>query len=120
VKLLALHQEHDPMDYWQRVEEAVGSDVTTTWSSSSALVEMSGAGVSKASTLGEVCDDLGVAAEEVLAFGDMPNDVAMLRWAGTSYAMGNAHPRAREAARHVAPRNDEDGVARVLTELLLA
>jgi Cof subfamily protein (haloacid dehalogenase superfamily) len=120
VKLLALHQQHEPMDYWQRVEEAVGSDVTTTWSSTDALVEMSGAGVTKASTLGEVCEELGVAAEEVLAFGDMPNDVAMLRWAGTSYAMENGHPRAREAAQRIAPRNDEDGVARVLTELFLS
>jgi Cof subfamily protein (haloacid dehalogenase superfamily) len=119
VKLLALHERHEPVDYWQRVEEAVGADVTTTWSSTNALVEMSGAGVSKASTLGEVCDELGIAAEEVLAFGDMPNDVAMLRWAGTSYAMENAHPRAREAATRIAPRNDEDGVARILTDLFL-
>lgn len=120
VKLLALHQEHEPVDYWQRVEATVGSDVTTTWSSTNALIEMSGAGVSKASTLGEVCDELGVGPAEVLAFGDMPNDVAMLRWAGTSYAMENGHQRAREAAQRVAPRNDEDGVARVLTELFLS
>jgi Cof subfamily protein (haloacid dehalogenase superfamily) len=120
VKLLALHQQHEPMDYWQRVEEAAGTEVTTTFSSTDALVEMSGAGVSKASTLGEVCAELGVEAAEVLAFGDMPNDVAMLRWAGTSYAMANAHPRAREAAQHRAPRNDEDGVAQVLTDLLLS
>ena len=50
----------------------------------------------------------------------MPNDVAMLEWAGTSYAMGNAHPLALAAADHVAPRNDEDGVAAVLEELFLS
>ena len=34
----------------------------------------------------------GSRADEVVAFGDMPNDLAMLAWAGTSYAMANAHP----------------------------
>ena len=49
----------------------------------------------------------------------MPNDVPMLEWAGTAYAMGNAHPLAKAAADRVAPRNDEDGVAQVLEELFL-
>ena len=92
----------------------------TTWSSVGALVEMSGPGVTKASTLELLCAERGIAPEDVVAFGDMPNDVAMLEWAGTSYAMGNAHPLARAAADHVAPRNDEDGVAAVLERLFLA
>ena len=57
-------------------------------------------------------------AEEVLALGDMPNDIAMLTWAGTSYAMANAHPTVRAAAQHVAPANDDDGVAHVIESLL--
>ena len=50
----------------------------------------------------------------MIAFGDMPNDLPMLTWAGTSYAMADAHPTVREAADHVAPGHDEDGVAQVL------
>jgi hydroxymethylpyrimidine pyrophosphatase-like HAD family hydrolase len=88
-----------------------------TWSSTSAMLEISAAGVTKATTLAVLCDDLGVVAEDVIAFGDMPNDIAMLTWAGTSYAMADAHPTVRDAADHVAPGNDEDGVARVLTEI---
>jgi len=41
----------------------------------------------------------------------------MLRWAGTSYAMADAHPTVVAAATHVAPSHDDDGVARVLTEV---
>jgi Cof subfamily protein (haloacid dehalogenase superfamily) len=119
VKMLALHPELAPEDYWARVEQLVGDAVTTTWSSTGALVEMSAAGVTKASTLARLCAELGVAAEEVVAFGDMPNDVAMLEWAGTAYAMANGHPSAIAAAGRTAPANDEDGVARVLEELLL-
>ena len=101
-------------DVRQRVERAVDGAVTTTWSSTNALVEMSGAGVTKASTLARLCAERGLDASEVVAFGDMPNDVDMLRWAGSSYAMENGHDQAREAAQHVAPRNDQDGVAQVL------
>jgi hydroxymethylpyrimidine pyrophosphatase-like HAD family hydrolase len=41
----------------------------------------------------------------------------MLEWAGTSYAMAGAHPSVLELAGHVAPGNDEDGVAQVLERL---
>ena len=89
-----------------------------TWSSASSLLEISAPGVTKASTLALVCAELGVGAADVVAFGDMPNDLPLLTWAGTSYAMTNAHPTVLEVADHVAPANDEDGVARVLVGLL--
>ncbi len=81
------------------------------------LVEISAVGVTKATALARIADELGVAAADVVAFGDMPNDLPMLRWAGTSYAMANGHPDLLAAADHVAPTNDEDGVARVLAGL---
>ena len=58
-----------------------------------------------------------MAQEEVVAFGDMPNDLAMLTWAGTSYAVANAHESVLAAADHVAPRNSEDGVAVTLARV---
>lgn len=117
VKLLARHEELAPEEFWAETERLVGHLLTTTWSSVGALVEMSAPGVTKASTLALVCAELGVAADEVVAFGDMPNDLPMLAWAGTSYAMANAHPSVRELAAHVAPAHDEDGVAQALEEI---
>ena len=117
VKLLARHDEMEPEPFWAEVESHVGHLVTTTWSSVGALVEMSAAGVSKASTLELLCADRGIDRSEVLAFGDMPNDLPMLEWVGTSYAMANAHATVRELADHVAPSNEDDGVASVLAEL---
>jgi hydroxymethylpyrimidine pyrophosphatase-like HAD family hydrolase len=64
-----------------------------------------------------MCEKRGIRRDEVVAFGDMPNDAPMLRWAGTSYAMANAHTSVFPDATHTAPRNDEDGVASVLEEL---
>jgi len=117
VKLLARHQEMDPQRFWAEADRLVGDLVTTTWSSVGALVEISAAGVTKASTLALLCEELGIAADEVVAFGDMPNDLAMLEWAGTSYAMANAHPSVLELAGRTAPSNEDDGVAAVLEEL---
>jgi hydroxymethylpyrimidine pyrophosphatase-like HAD family hydrolase len=117
LKLLARHEELGYQEFWDRAAEAVGDLAVITWSSTSALLEISAAGVTKATTLALLCDDLGVAAEDVIAFGDMPNDLAMLAWAGTSYAMADAHPTVVAAATHLAPGHDDDGVARVLASV---
>jgi HAD superfamily hydrolase (TIGR01484 family) len=82
------------------------------------LLEVSAPGVSKASSLALLADRLGVAAAQVVAFGDMPNDVDMLRWAGRSFAVADGHPEALAAATEVAPPCGEDGVAQVIEQLL--
>ena len=97
----------------------MGDLVNVTHSNAAdSLIEIMAAGVSKASTLAEVAGDRGVGAAGVVAFGDMPNDLEMLRWAGRSYAMADGHPAAREAADAVAPDCGDDGVAQVLERLL--
>jgi hydroxymethylpyrimidine pyrophosphatase-like HAD family hydrolase len=118
VKLLARHEYLGWEEFWRRADEAVGDLAEITWSSATALLEISAHGVTKASTLALVCAERGIAADEVLALGDMPNDIPMLTWAGTSYAMANAHPSVLAAARHRAPANDDDGVAQVIEALL--
>jgi hypothetical protein len=59
-----------------------------------------------------------VSREDVLAVGDMPNDVPMLKWAGHSYAVANAHPAARDAADSIIASNDQDAVAELIESLL--
>nr|WP_246315058.1 HAD family hydrolase [Kineococcus aurantiacus] len=99
----------------------LGGLVNVTHSNAAdSLIEIMAAGVSKASTLAEVAADRGVGAEQVVAFGDMPNDLEMLRWAGRSYAMADGHPEALAAADAVAPDCGDDGVAQVLERLLRA
>ena len=85
-----------------------------TYSTNDGLVEISPVGISKAMGIDEIARPLGITAEDVVAFGDMPNDVPMLRWAGHGVAMGNAHSEAVAAADEVTAGNDDDGVARVL------
>lgn len=92
----------------------VGDRAALTFSTGHGLVEASSPGVTKATGLTEVIRRLELDAADVIAFGDMPNDLDMLRWAGHGVAMGNAHPALLAAADEVTARNTEDGLALVL------
>ncbi len=118
LKLLARHDDADPDAFLATAAEVLAGEAEITRSSTSALLEISRSGVTKASTLARCCTERGVRAEEVMAFGDMPNDLAMLAWAGTAYAVANAHPAVLAAAPHRTASNDDDGVARVIEAVL--
>lgn len=117
VKLLARHHGRDHNRFHHVVEAAVGDEATPTWSVPG-LAEISARDVTKATALIELCNLLGVPAQDVVAFGDMPNDLAMLAWAGTAYAVANAHSSVLAVADHVAPPCQEDGVAQVLESIV--
>jgi Cof subfamily protein (haloacid dehalogenase superfamily) len=114
-KLLARHEGLSADELLRRAREVVDGDVAAlTHSSREGLLEISAAGVTKASTLTAVCANHGYDAADVVAFGDMPNDLPMLAWAGHGVAVANAHPTVLAAVDEVTASNDEDGVAVVL------
>lgn len=94
VKLLVQHPDLGPDELAAAICEVVGDELTVTHSSIGefALVEISAAGVTKASMLAAYCAEMGIEATEVAAFGDMPNDLAMLNWVGRPHVMADAHP----------------------------
>jgi hypothetical protein len=115
-KLIVRHETHTLEAIAEAARELAGSDAAVTipgpWT-----VEISAAGVSKAAALAELCADLGVGAAEVVAFGDYPNDVPMLEWAGHAVAVANAHPDVVRVADEITASNADDGVALVLERL---
>ena len=114
LKVLVKHLDvPDPEGFRARVTAAVGDAAIATWTVDG-LVEISAAGVTKATALARVAEELGVEAADVVAFGDMPNDLEMLRWVGHGVAMGNAHPALKDVADEVTATNAEDGLALVL------
>ena len=114
-KLLGRHEEMGSDELLARARAVVGDRLATlTHSSRDGLLEISAAGISKASTLDTVCAERGYGAADAIAFGDMPNDLPMLAWAGHSVAVANAHPEVLAAADEVTGSNDDDGVAQVL------
>jgi Cof subfamily protein (haloacid dehalogenase superfamily) len=119
VKLLAKVPDASPDDFWLTSSALLGNTVTVTRSATRALLEISAAGVTKATGLARYCALHGIDVAEVAAVGDMPNDLPMLEWAGQSYAVANAHPLAQTAADVVlAETNDEDAVAHLIMSLL--
>ncbi|HEX4019418.1 MAG TPA: HAD family hydrolase [Frankiaceae bacterium] len=115
-KLLVKHPERGPDEIHEIVAGIAGADANVTYSGN-VLLEVSAAGISKASTLEALCIEYGVGQAEVIAFGDMPNDVPMLAWAGYAVAVANAHPSVMAIADEVTASNDDDGVAQVLERL---
>jgi Cof subfamily protein (haloacid dehalogenase superfamily) len=118
VKLMLRHDGLSADELLERARDLVGHLAELTHSSSAdVLLEISAAGISKASALARLCEQHGVSSDDVLAFGDMPNDLPMLQWAGHSVAVANAHPDVLAAADEVTADNDHAGVARVLERL---
>ncbi len=116
-KLLARHPSAPFADVLAAARRIGGDDAVST-TAGGTVVEISGAGVTKASALATLCAAAGIAPAGVIAFGDAPNDLALLAFAGRSVAVGNAHSEVLAAAGEVTASNDEDGVARVLERLL--
>ena len=118
VKLLAWSATCTADHLLTLVRTAAGEAVECTHSGGTGLVEVSAAGVSKLAALIDLCAEREVPAAQVVAFGDMPNDLAMLTWAGRGYAVANAHPSVLAAGLPTTASNDDDGVARILESLL--
>ena len=75
-------------------------------------------GVDKGSAVRDLQRFLGVERAQTAVFGDAGNDLSMMGVADLSFAMANASADVIEAARFVAPSNNEAGVAQVLRSLL--
>ena len=114
IKLLIRKAGARSADMAAELTKYVGIEGDVTYSTNNGLVEIVPLGISKATGVEEVAKPLGIAHHEVVAFGDMPNDVPMLLWAGRGVAMANAHPEVRAVADEVTASNNDDGVGRVL------
>jgi hypothetical protein len=114
IKLLIRKSGARSADMAAELAKHVGIEGDITYSTNNGLVEIVPLGISKASGVEEIAGPLGITSDEVVAFGDMPNDIPMLLWAGHGVAMGNAHPDVLSAAAEVTAPNSDDGVGRVL------
>lgn len=117
-KLLIRLTKGDADEFYREVTDHIAGLATLTHSGFPGLIEVTAPEVDKTTGLAWVADYYGVEPSDVLAFGDMPNDRAMLTWAGRSVAVADAHPDAMEIADTVTLGNDADGVAAYLRHFL--
>ena len=121
LKLLAFHGGLDAGRLSDRVTPVVAGRLTvthSTWAGLPGMVEISGPGVDKGSALAALCAAWGIAASEVAAFGDMPNDASMLAWAGHPRVVANAHPELLAREYPVVAANESSGVGLGILRLL--
>ena len=121
LKLLARVPGMPSADMLAALRGEVDHLADVTYSTTNGLIEFAARGVTKASGLARIAASTAAAtatpSAEVpvtVAFGDMPNDLEMLRWADHGVAMGNAIPAVHAAADEVTLTNDEAGFAHVL------
>lgn len=118
-KLLARRPGEEPRQFLRDVAAVLGPDAVLADSGAVGLAEVTGPGVTKATTLATWARERGLGPDDVWAFGDAPNDLPMLSWAGASFAVGNAHPDVARAAARRCATNDDDGVAEQLEQALV-
>ncbi len=95
-----------------------GIATVTHSNSTDSLLEISALGVSKGATLSRIVGRLGLTADDCVTFGDNPNDFSMLSWASRSWAMADGHPDLMKYAKFQTDPHQEDGVAKVIEQLL--
>lgn len=82
-------------------------------------IDINSSSFNKGVALGIIQNKLGIKYEETMVFGDYLNDYEMMDKAYYSYAMKNAHPKLKEKARFIAPKNTDNGVIKVIKEIVL-
>ncbi len=90
------------------------AEFTLTRSTNDGLIEISRAGITKGTVIAGLAAGWGIDPSSAIAFGDMPNDIEMLLWAGHSVAMGNADDSVKAIASETAGDHDHSAVAEVL------
>jgi len=122
VKFLARPSEqavHDADSFLAAADAALNGIVDITHSDiHDVLIEMSLLGVNKGTGLARVAKDRGFTQAQVVAIGDMPNDIPMIQWAGLGAAVANAHERVKEVADLHLPTNDEHAFAHLVDHVL--
>ena len=89
----------------------------TVYRSEPFFLEVVPENINKATGLRVLLRHLNVPQSILIAFGDSYNDIPMIHFAGIGVAMGNAPQEVKDAADHIAPTNDEEGVAYELSNL---
>lgn len=102
---------------WEKILGQI-NDITLT-SSFQHNFEIGGANTSKAEALRFLMRKLDVKAEELMACGDSPNDIEMIKLAGIGVVVGNATEEMKSLADYITDTNDNDGVAKAIERFVL-
>lgn len=115
VKFLIRNTDYSAPELYELIAPHIDPELAhLTYSMQEGILEVAAPNVTKRRGVEWLAQHTGIAQQETIAFGDMPNDIEMLTWAGCGVAMENAHPEVKAAADAVTVANHQAGVAKVL------
>ncbi len=108
------------MDFLLQAEKLVGEKCPSLHLAYSGLtyIDLTGQGVNKGAALKALAKHWNLQPQEIAAIGDQAIDLEMLQYAGLPVAMSNAVDALKQAAKWIAPSNEEDGVAWTLERII--
>ena len=92
------------------------AEATLTWAADE-LLDIVPPGVDKATGVDQALKILDIGWDSTITFGDMPNDLPMLRSSAVAVAAEEGHLDVKAAADLIASKISEDGFARTLGEI---
>ena len=86
------------------------------WGSPFPVIEIVKKGISKATGIDYITDELNIDRNHIIAFGDEDNDLEMIKYAKHGIAMENSLDEIKHVANEITYSNNEDGIGRYLND----
>jgi len=116
-KFVCFGDDYDPRFDAMREELGdLGLSISSSWRDN---MEIMRPGIDKGYAIRRVCEEYGIPLECAMGFGDNTNDLPMFETVGWPVAMGNGEKAAIDAARIIAPSNNDAGVGAIIEEMVL-
>lgn len=110
--------EHENLERIEKEVRTKFSDRAYIAYSKPTFLEIMNITASKSKALNKLVLEYGLTSDDVIAFGDGPNDEDMLSYAGKGIVMKNGYSDLKDKFEVSEYTNNEDGVARYLEKLL--
>lgn len=111
--------EHTILEARRNMIEALFPQTFTLVYSAPTFLEIIPKTINKGNGICRLSEIVGIKPENMVAFGDSPNDLDMFKAVGVSVAMGNAVACVKEEADYVTSTNDDDGIAQFIEDYIL-
>ena len=107
------------LDEWIPQLNSINLKHTTVTKSRATFLEFFSNKTSKAVAMEKLGEYYGIDKTQMIAMGDLSNDLPMIEYAGLGIAMGNATQEVKAAADYVTDSNNDDGVAKAIEKFVL-
>jgi len=116
IKIAIYHFENSEQHIYPYVKHYEG-DLKVKVSGENWL-DISNINAHKGYALTKLMESYKLKSDEVMVFGDYNNDLEMLALSDYGFAMENAHPNVKKAAKYTTLSNDDNGVEHILKLLI--